>query len=95
MLIIVILISISLAIALLFLGLFLWSMKSGQYEDTYTPSVRMLFEDKGCHVKPDKSQDRNRPSSGFSLQPDGTFMPLNTTSKSNGTPEIQLRQQDR
>lgn len=28
-----------------FLVAFLWSVKSGQYSDTYTPSVRMLFED--------------------------------------------------
>jgi len=40
------LISISLTIALVFLGIFVWSMKSGQYDDTYTPSVRMLFDDK-------------------------------------------------
>jgi len=46
MTIITLLITISLAIALIFLGMFLWSMKSGQYDDTYTPSVRMLFEDK-------------------------------------------------
>jgi cbb3-type cytochrome oxidase maturation protein len=46
MTIIILLITISLTIALLFLGLFLWSMKSGQYEDTYTPSVRVLFDDK-------------------------------------------------
>ncbi len=46
MIIIALLISISLTIALVFLGLFLWNMKSGQYDDTYTPSVRMLFEDK-------------------------------------------------
>jgi len=46
MMIIVILIAISLTIALLFLGLFLWNIRSGQYKDTYTPSVRMLFEDK-------------------------------------------------
>lgn len=46
MLIIVVLISVSLTIALLFLGLFLWNMKSGQYDDTYTPSVRILFEDR-------------------------------------------------
>jgi cbb3-type cytochrome oxidase maturation protein len=46
MTIIIILITISLTIALLFLGLFLWNMKSGQYDDTYTPSVRMLFENK-------------------------------------------------
>jgi cbb3-type cytochrome oxidase maturation protein len=38
-------IGISLAIAVGFLGFFIWNMKSGQYEDTYTPSVRMLFED--------------------------------------------------
>jgi len=46
MAIIALLITISLAIALIFLGIFLWSMNSGQYDDTYTPSVRMLFEDK-------------------------------------------------
>lgn len=40
------LIAISLTIALVFLGAFLWSMKSGQYDDTYGPSVRMLFDDK-------------------------------------------------
>lgn len=44
--IIVLLISISLTIAVLFLGSFLWSMRSGQFDDTYGPSVRMLFEDK-------------------------------------------------
>ena len=46
MMVIIILIAISLTIALVFLGLFLWSIKSGQYKDTYTPSVRMLFEEK-------------------------------------------------
>lgn len=46
MTIIVLLITISLAIALVFLGIFLWSLKSGQYDDTYTPSVRMLFDEK-------------------------------------------------
>jgi cbb3-type cytochrome oxidase maturation protein len=44
--IIALLIIISLSIALMFLGIFLWSMRSGQYDDTYTPSVRMLFDDK-------------------------------------------------
>lgn len=44
--IIVLLICISLTIAVVFLLVFYWSMKSGQYDDTYTPSVRMLFEDK-------------------------------------------------
>ncbi|HEY8935671.1 MAG TPA: cbb3-type cytochrome oxidase assembly protein CcoS [Cyclobacteriaceae bacterium] len=44
--IIIMLISISITIAVLFLIIFIWSMKNGQYDDTYTPSVRMLFEDK-------------------------------------------------
>ncbi|MFN7492953.1 MAG: cbb3-type cytochrome oxidase assembly protein CcoS [Cyclobacteriaceae bacterium] len=49
--IIILLIAISLTIALLFLGAFVWNMKSGQYDDTYGPSVRMLFEDKKGQTK--------------------------------------------
>jgi cbb3-type cytochrome oxidase maturation protein len=43
--VIFILISASLLIAIGFLVAFVWSVKSGQYDDDYTPSVRMLFED--------------------------------------------------
>lgn len=43
--VIAVLICISLAVALIFLAAFLWSVKNGQYSDTYTPSVRMLFDD--------------------------------------------------
>jgi cbb3-type cytochrome oxidase maturation protein len=39
------LVGVSLLAALVFLVLFIWSVKSGQYEDTYTPSVRILFDD--------------------------------------------------
>ncbi|MEQ1588083.1 MAG: cbb3-type cytochrome oxidase assembly protein CcoS [Cyclobacteriaceae bacterium] len=46
MLIIILLIAISLTIAILFLVAFIWSMKSGQFDDIYGPSVRMLFDDK-------------------------------------------------
>lgn len=46
MIIIALLISISLLIAVFFLIAFIWSYKSGQFDDTYGPSVRMLFEDK-------------------------------------------------
>ena len=44
--IITLLIFISLLIAVGFLIVFLWNMKSGQYDDTFSPSVRMLFDDK-------------------------------------------------
>jgi len=43
--VIYIMILVSLLIALLFFFLFVKSVKSGQYDDTYTPSVRMLFDD--------------------------------------------------
>jgi len=44
--VIFILLFFSISVAVIFLIAFLWSVKSGQYEDGYTPSVRMLFEDK-------------------------------------------------
>ncbi|KAB1064711.1 cbb3-type cytochrome oxidase assembly protein CcoS [Salibacter halophilus] len=43
--VIYILIGISLLAALGFLAAFLWSIKTGQYEDDYTPGVRILFDD--------------------------------------------------
>ena len=39
------LIGVSLFAALIFLALFIWAVKTGQYDDNYTPSVRILFED--------------------------------------------------
>jgi cbb3-type cytochrome oxidase maturation protein len=39
------LIGISILVAGSFLTAFLWSVKNGQYDDDYTPSVRMLFDD--------------------------------------------------
>ena len=41
-----ILIGVSIVVAGSFLAAFLWSVKNGQYDDDYTPSVRMLFDDK-------------------------------------------------
>jgi cbb3-type cytochrome oxidase maturation protein len=39
------LISISIVVALFFLYAFIKAVRGGQYEDDYTPSVRMLFDD--------------------------------------------------
>lgn len=44
--IIAFLIIASFIVALIFLYAFFWAVKSGQYEDDYSPSVRMLMEDK-------------------------------------------------
>lgn len=50
--IIYLLLAISVTVALLFFVAFIVSVKSGQYDDTYTPSVRMLFEDEVIKEKP-------------------------------------------
>ncbi|WP_430816191.1 cbb3-type cytochrome oxidase assembly protein CcoS [Carboxylicivirga sp. RSCT41] len=44
--IIIVLVVASLCVALIFLGLFIWAVKSGQYDDDYSPSVRILFDQK-------------------------------------------------
>jgi len=60
MIIIALLIAISLTIALGFLGVFIWNLKSGQYDDTYTPSIRMLFDNKTPEAKvKDQSAKKN------------------------------------
>ncbi len=50
-----ILIGLSLLVALGFLAAFFWSVDDGQYEDDYTPSVRMLFEDNPHHYDPESN----------------------------------------
>lgn len=49
--IIFMLIIVSLFIAILFFVLFIRSVKTGQFDDVYTPSVRMLFEDEFVNDK--------------------------------------------
>jgi cbb3-type cytochrome oxidase maturation protein len=44
--VIIILVGASLIVAIGFLIAYLWAVKSGQYDDKYTPSVRILFDDK-------------------------------------------------
>lgn len=65
MTIIILLIGISLTIAVIFLTVFFWNMRSGQYDDTYTPSVRMLFDDK---PKKDKVKSTNKNESQKSAE---------------------------
>ena len=44
--VIYILICASITVAAGFLGAFLWAVKNGQFDDNYTPSIRILFEEK-------------------------------------------------
>lgn len=43
--VIYVLLTVSLVVAVIFFIAFIFSVKSGQYDDSYTPSIRMLFED--------------------------------------------------
>ena len=52
-------IGVSIIVALVFFIVFLMSVKSGQYEDTYTPSVRMLFDDELVDDKQKPTENKN------------------------------------
>lgn len=56
--VIVVLIGASLLVAIGFLAAYLWAVKSGQYDDKYTPSVRILFDEE----KKKEKENRNNSS---------------------------------
>lgn len=43
--VIILLVLVSTSVAALFLLVFFWAVRSGQYEDTDSPAVRMLYEE--------------------------------------------------
>lgn len=55
------LIAFSLVLAAMFLLAFIWAMRDGQYEDKYTPSVRILFDDEPAQgTETDKEHPSNK-----------------------------------
>jgi cbb3-type cytochrome oxidase maturation protein len=54
--VIYLLISISIIVAIGFFVAFIWAVKKGQYDDDYTPSVRILFDDELKIEKPKSKQ---------------------------------------
>ena len=46
MTVILLLLGASLSVSILFLAGFIWSVKNKQYEDEYSPPMRILFDDK-------------------------------------------------
>ena len=57
--VLILLITVSLIVALGFLAAFIWSVRNGQYDDDYTPSVRMLFDDKEQELQNQDIQNKN------------------------------------
>lgn len=59
--VIIVLIIISLIVAVFFLLVFVWAVRTGQFDDTVSPSIRILFEDKKSvksnKTKPDQTTD--------------------------------------
>ena len=50
-------IGVSVIVAIFFFIVFIKSVKSGQYEDLYTPSVRMLFDDELVTSKKEEKKE--------------------------------------
>ena len=53
-----ILIGISIIVAASFLIAFLWSVFDGQYDDDYTPSIRMLFDNELTGKKSESTKEK-------------------------------------
>ena len=51
---------VSLIIAIIFLIGFLWATKSGQFDDDYTPSVRILFDDENVKPKTEEKKEKQQ-----------------------------------
>jgi len=58
--VIYILLSISILVAIIFFIAFIVAVKNGQFDDSYTPSVRMLFEDELVKEKPKTTNKTNK-----------------------------------
>lgn len=54
--VILILLIASISVAGLFLAAFLWGVRSGQFEDDYSPASRILFDDKPTSKTKTQSQ---------------------------------------
>jgi len=57
--VIFVLIGASLAIAVGFLIAYIWAVKSGQYDDKYTPSIRILFDNQKKQNETKSKSDLN------------------------------------
>ncbi len=49
------LVGVSLVVAAGFLAAFFWSVKNGQYDDDYSPAVKILFDDSSENTNETKS----------------------------------------
>ena len=55
--IMLLLILLSLMLDAGFLLVYLWAAKNGQFDDDYTPAVRMLFDEPQAEITPNPSKE--------------------------------------
>ena len=55
-----VLIAVSMVVAGGFLFGFLWAVRKGQYEDSYSPSVRILFDDQEEESKEKENENKTK-----------------------------------
>ena len=60
--VLLLLIPAALLLGLLGLGAFVWAVRSGQYEDTCTPSFRLLTEDRPAEEEKDETLLADQPT---------------------------------
>jgi cbb3-type cytochrome oxidase maturation protein len=59
--VILLLIPLSIVIAACFLAAFIWAVRSGQYEDTCTPAMRLLLEEPKLKQPEAAKEDLTKP----------------------------------
>ena len=59
--VIFLLIPLSIVIATCFLGAFIWAVRSGQYEDTCTPAMRLLLDEAKLKKPKISQKDQSKP----------------------------------
>jgi cbb3-type cytochrome oxidase maturation protein len=57
--VLILLLIASLSVSILFLGAFIWSTKNKQFEDEYSSSIRILFDDQP--KQPDADEETKTP----------------------------------
>jgi cbb3-type cytochrome oxidase maturation protein len=58
--VIILLLVLSLSVALLFLGAFIWGARDRQFEDDFSPPMRILFEDEPKNVPDNNPNPSNQ-----------------------------------
>ncbi|MDZ4844704.1 MAG: cbb3-type cytochrome oxidase assembly protein CcoS [Chitinophagales bacterium] len=93
-----VLLIVSLIVAMGFLVAFIWAIRSGQFDDTYTPSIRMLFEDKIYNTnqiqKPLRNVEENTNAERKERETPFSSIPSTQSPVSSAVPAFSKKQTD-